>query len=96
MAAFTRTVTAAVAAAGVVVAVAPTAAAVNTDSLMPPPPNCSVDVQRIASETPGPFPGVGWDVGAHGNLCGELGFLFLETAGGDRVFAHQSRAVPSR
>ena len=82
MAAFTRTVTAAVAAAGVAVAMAPAAVALNTDSLTPPPPDCSVDVQRIASETPGPFPGVGWDVGAHANLCGDLGFLFLETAGG--------------
>lgn len=79
---FTSTVTAVVAGAGVAVTVAPTAAAVNTDSLMPPPANCSVDVQRIASETPGPFLGVGWVVGAHANLCGDLGFLFLETEGG--------------
>lgn len=78
----TRTLTAAALTAGLLAAVAPAASAVNTDSLAPPPGDCSVDVQRIASETPGPFPGVGWTVGQSGNLCGELGYLFLETAGG--------------
>src|SRR5699024_4728360 len=37
---------------------------------------------RVAEETPGPFEGVGWTVGETGNLCGNLGYLFLETEGG--------------
>ena len=78
---FAKTCGVAVAAIGLAGVGAPAASAVNTDSLSPPPP-CSVDVQRIAAETSGPFPGVGWSVGQQGNLCGELGFLFLETAGG--------------
>ncbi|AWH97565.1 LppP/LprE family lipoprotein [Dietzia psychralcaliphila] len=77
-----RTLTATTLTAGVLVAVSPVASAVNTDSLMSPPAGCAVDVQRIAAQTPGPFPGVGWTVGQSGNLCGELGYLFLETAGG--------------
>lgn len=77
-----RPLAAAALAAGLLAAGAPVASAVNTDSLMPPPRDCAVDVQRVATETPGPFPGVGWSVGQNGNLCGELGYLFLETAGG--------------
>lgn len=77
-----RTLSAAALAAGLFAAGVPAAGAVNTDSLMPAPPNCSVDVERIADQTPGPFPGVGWVVGQQGNLCGELGYLFLETDGG--------------
>lgn len=82
MTTISRTLSAAALAAGLLAAGAPAANAVNTDSLMPPPPNCVVDVQRVATETPGPFPGVGWTVGQNDNLCGELGYLFLETAGG--------------
>lgn len=77
-----RALTATALTAGLLASWAPAASAVNTDSLMPPPAGCSVDVQRIAAQTPGPFPGVGWTVGQSGNLCGELGYLFLETAGG--------------
>lgn len=69
-------------AAGVMAAMAPVANGVSTDSLGGPPLDCSVDTQRIANETPGPFEGVPWTVGAHGNLCGELGYLFLETERG--------------
>ncbi|KAA0918506.1 hypothetical protein [Dietzia sp. ANT_WB102] len=78
----TRTLTATAFAAGLIAAGAPAATAVNTDSLMGPPAGCGVDVQRVAEQTPGPFPGVGWTVGKSANLCGNLGFLFLETRGG--------------
>lgn len=78
----TRTLTAAALAAGLLAAGAPAATALNTDSLMPLPGDCEVDTQKIADETPGPFEDVGWTVGANDNLCGELGYLFLETEGG--------------
>lgn len=78
----TRTLTAAACAAGLLATIAPTAGAVNTDSLGGPPADCSVDVAAVAAETPGPFEGVGWTVGEHENLCGNLGFLFLETERG--------------
>ncbi|GLB64809.1 hypothetical protein NCCP2495_26890 [Dietzia sp. NCCP-2495] len=77
-----RTLTATACAAGLVAAVAPTANAINTDSLGGPPAGCEVDVEQVAEETPGPFPDTGWTVGEHGNLCGNLGYLFLETEGG--------------
>lgn len=77
-----RTLSATAIAAGLIAATAPAASAVNTDSLTGPPADCEVDVQQVAEETPGPFPGVGWDVGETGNLCGNLGFLFLETERG--------------
>lgn len=77
-----KTTAAAALAAGLLAAAAPAASAVNTDSLMPPPADCAVDTQKIADETPGPFEGVGWTVGESGNLCGNLGYLFLETEGG--------------
>ena len=77
-----RALTSAAVAAGLLASAVPAASAVNTDSLAPPLGRCDVDVQRVAAETPGPFPGVGWTVGQQGNLCGELGYLFLETAGG--------------
>ena len=78
----TRTLTATACAAGLIAAAAPVAGAVNTDSLGGPPAGCEVDVNRVAEETPGPFEGVGWTVGQHANLCGNLGYLFLETEGG--------------
>ena len=78
----TRTLTATACAAGLIAAVAPAANAINTDSLGGPPAGCEVDVEQVAEETPGPFDGVGWTVGEHGNLCGNLGYLFLETEGG--------------
>lgn len=78
----TRTLTAAALAAGLMAAMAPAANAVNTDSLMGPPADCEVDVQQVADSTPGPFEDVGWRVGEHANLCGNLGYLFLETDGG--------------
>lgn len=78
----TRTLTATACAAGLIAAVAPAATAINTDSLGGPPAGCEVDVEQVAEETPGPFDGVGWTVGEHGNLCGNLGYLFLETEGG--------------
>lgn len=77
-----RALTAAAIAAGLLAAGAPAATALNTDSLMPKPADCAVDTQRIADETPGPFEGVKWTVGENGNLCGELGYLFLETERG--------------
>lgn len=77
-----RTLTAAALAAGLMGAVAPAASAVDTSSLTGPPAGCEVDTQRVAEETPGPFEGVGWTVGETGNLCGNLGYLFLETEGG--------------
>lgn len=78
----TRTCTAAALAVGLLGAVAPAASAVDTSSVTGPPADCAVDTQRVADETPGPFPDVGWTVGATGNLCGNLGYLFLETEGG--------------
>ena len=78
----TRTLTATACVAGLIAAVAPAANAINTDSLGGPPAGCEVDVEQVAEETPGPFDGVGWTVGEHGNLCGNLGYLFLETEGG--------------
>ena len=78
----TRTLTASALAAGLIAAVAPAASAINTDSLGGPPADCAVDVAKVADETPGPFDDVGWTVGEHGNLCGNLGYLFLETEGG--------------
>lgn len=97
-----RTVTAAALASGLLAAGAPAAMAVNTDSVMPPPADCDVDTQRFADETPGPFPGVGWTVGANGNLCGELGYLFLETDGGTGssptkvLLFHRGHPVPTQ
>lgn len=82
MSSTTRTLTAAALAAGLLGAVSPAASAVNTDSLTGPPVDCAVDTQKVADETPGPFPDVGWTVGENGNLCGNLGYLFLETEGG--------------
>lgn len=78
----TRTLSAAALAAGLMAAMAPAANAVNTDSLMGPPAGCEVDVQQVADTTPGPFEGVDWVVGEHANLCGNLGYLFLETEDG--------------
>ena len=77
-----RTMSATALAVGLTAATAPAANAVNTDSLGGPPAGCEVDVEQVAAETPGPFEGVGWTVGEHGNLCGNLGYLFLETEGG--------------
>lgn len=78
----TRSLSAAAVAVGLMAAVAPAANAVNTDSLGGPPADCEVDVAAVAEETPGPFEEVGWTVGEHANLCGNLGYLFLETEGG--------------
>lgn len=78
----TKSLSAAALAVGLAVAVTPAANAVNTDSLGGPPADCEVDVARVAEETPGPFENVGWVVGQHANLCGNLGYLFLETEGG--------------
>lgn len=78
----TRTLSATALAAGLFAATAPAASAVNTDSLTGPPADCDVDVEQVADQTPGPFPDVGWTVGETGNLCGNLGYVFLETEGG--------------
>ena len=77
-----RTLSATAVAAGLLAAMAPAANAVNTDSLGGPPADCEVDVAKVAEETPGPFDDEGWTVGEHSNLCGNLGFLVLETEGG--------------
>lgn len=77
-----RTLTTTLFAAGLFAAGVPAANAVNTDSLMGPPAGCGVDVHKVAEQTPGPFPGVDWAVGHSANLCGNLGFIFLETQGG--------------
>lgn len=78
----TRSLSAAAFAVGLMAAAAPAANAVNTDSLGGLPADCEVDVANVAEETPGPFDDEGWTVGEHSNLCGNLGFLVLETEGG--------------
>lgn len=77
-----RTLSATAVAAGLLAAMAPAANAINTDSLGGPPADCNVDVEAVATATPGPFEDVGWTVGEHSNLCGNLGYLVLETEGG--------------
>ncbi len=72
-----------VAALGLAVATAPGAAALpSTDSLMPPSAGCSVDVDRLADQTPAPANHPGWSAEQTANVCGNLGYVFLETKGG--------------
>ena len=77
-----RAVAATVFATGLLAAGAPAASAIDTSSLAPPPADCAIDAEAIADETPHPIEGVEWAVGEQGNVCGNLGYLFLETEGG--------------
>ena len=77
-----RAVAATVFASGLLAAGAPAASAIDTSSLTPPPADCAVDAEKVADETPHPIEGVDWVVGEKGDLCGNLGYLFLETEGG--------------
>ncbi len=56
-----------------------------TDSLGPPPADCSVDVEQVAQDTPPPE-GVptfeGWVVTDQVDPCGNLGYVVLDTKGG--------------
>lgn len=74
------------AAVAVGVAAAPAAGAFpSTDSLGPPPADCSVDAAQVAQDTPAPenmpeFPG--WTVTDRSDPCGNLGYIVLDTRGG--------------
>lgn len=77
-----RAVAATVFATGLLAAGAPAASAIDTSSLAPPPADCAIDAEAIAAETPHPIESAEWSVGEQGNVCGNLGYLFLETKGG--------------
>lgn len=99
----TRYLTAAAAAAALALGPAAVAAgaAPSSDSLGPPPPGCEVDLDALAAETPPPdFPG--WQVTDSSDLCGNLGFAVLDTAGGTGssptavVLMHRGEPVPTQ